>query len=68
MEFSNQPGSRKAIDEVLMLDEDPVTKVQQIIDLGFEEEVANAAVERYQIGQQSAVYYEQLPLGRFEDL
>ncbi len=45
-----------------MRDEDPIAKVQQMIDLGVDEDTASDIVERYQIGQQSTIYYEQLPL------
>lgn len=65
MEIQNELFGRQAIDDILTRDEDPVTKVQQIVNLGFEEEVANGIVERYQVGQNAPVYYEQLPLDQF---
>ena len=68
MEFDRQSIKREQIESILLLDEDPVAKVQQIVDLGLEEEEANDIVGRYQIGQQTAVYYEQLLLGKFDNL
>ncbi len=56
----------RALQEILFLDVDPVMKVQQIINLGFDDETATDIVERYQIGQQAPVYYEQLPLYRHD--
>lgn len=54
----------KRLEDVLYSDTDPVSKVQQIVDLGYDEEVASEIVERYQIGQHTPVYYERLD---FED-
>ena|GEM_PF-1941303 len=50
----------RRLDEVLYTDLDPVSKVQQIIRLGFSEDTANDLVERHQLGLQSPVYYERL--------
>jgi hypothetical protein len=53
---------------VLLSERDPVTKVQQIMRLGLEEEEANELVARYQIGQLTPVYYERLAFEEeFED-
>lgn len=49
------------IEDILFSDEDPIAKVQEMVKMGFDEEVANDIVERYQIGQSSVIYYEQLP-------
>lgn len=63
--LSDQSGwDEKRLEDVLYSDADPVSKVQQIIDLGYDEEVASEIVERYQIGQHTPVYYERL---EFED-
>lgn len=53
--------SERLLEEVLFSDADPVLKVQRLINIGFDEEVANDIVERYQIGQNAPVYYERLP-------
>lgn len=62
MELERSSVDQRKIEEVLWRDEDPIKKVQQLVDLGLPEEVADTLVERYQIGQSSVVYYEQLPL------
>ncbi|HSX15123.1 MAG TPA: hypothetical protein VLE72_04470 [Candidatus Saccharimonadales bacterium] len=61
MELEDRGRTRRSVEDVLARDEDPIAKVQDIVDLGFDEEVANDIVERYQIGQSQVVYYEQLP-------
>lgn len=68
----------RRLEELLYTDLDPVSKVQQIMRLGFNEEAANELVERHQLGLQSPVYYERLdfvddfeddePAGDFPDL
>ncbi len=68
MELKRSADTQRQIEAVLWRDEDPIKKVQQLIDLGLPEEVADSLVERYQIGQSNVVYYEQLPLGHPEDL
>jgi len=50
----------RRLDEVLYTDLDPVSKVQQIIRLGFSEDTANDLVERHQLGLNNMVYYERL--------
>lgn len=52
--------NEKRLEDVLYSDTDPVSKVQQIIGMGYDEEVASEIVERYQIGQHAPVYYERL--------
>lgn len=59
--YNRSLQSERQLEEILFSDVDPVMKVQHIVDLGFDEEAASDIVERYQIGQQSPVYYEQLP-------
>ena len=50
----------RRLEEILFSNIDPVSKVQQIIKLGFDPEVADQLVERHQIGSQIPVYYETL--------
>jgi len=63
MESISKKLRRQLIEQVLALDDDPIAKVRQLIRMGVDEEDATNIVERYQIGQRSVVYYEQLPLG-----
>jgi hypothetical protein len=62
--FAEKLEQERAVEEILLSQRDPVSKVQQIMKLGLEEEEANELVSRYQIGQMSPVYYERL---NFED-
>ena len=48
------------LSEVLLSNTDALTKVREIMGLGFSEERADEIVEQYQMGQQSPVYYERL--------
>lgn len=50
----------KKVEEALLSDKDPVSKVRQMMKLGMDEEEANEVVARYQIGQAAPVYYERL--------
>lgn len=50
------------LERVLISSHDAITKVRQIMTLGFDQEVAEDIVERHQLGQQMPVYYERLPL------
>lgn len=52
----------RRLEEILFANTDPVSKVQQIIRLGFDPEVADEIVGKYQIGQQanSYEYFEKL--------
>jgi hypothetical protein len=56
------------LEEILFSNIDPVSKVQQIIRLGFDPEVADEIVERHQTGTQSAVYYERLDFADLDDV
>ena len=51
------------LETILLSSSAPLTKVRAIMALGFGEEVAEDIVERHQLGQQTPVYYERLPLG-----
>lgn len=53
-------SQERRLEEVLFSTADPVSKVQQIIRLGFDPEVADELVERHQIGSQAPDYYETL--------
>jgi hypothetical protein len=55
------------LEEILFSNTDPVSKVQQIIRLGFDPEVADEIVERHQIGTQAPVYYERLDFADLDD-
>lgn len=61
MELDNTIVGQRQIEEILWRDEDPIAKVQELVDLGMAEEEADEVVERYQIGQLGPVFYEQLP-------
>lgn len=55
------------LEEILYANIDPVSKVQQIIRLGFDPEVADEIVERHQLGAQTPVYYERLDFADLDD-
>lgn len=55
----------RRLEEILYSNADAASKSQQIIRLGFEPEIADELVERYQLGTQTPAYYESL---RPEDL
>lgn len=61
LERDSEQEVMRQIEDILFSDEDPIAKVQEMVKMGFDEEVANDIVERYQIGQSSVIYYEQLP-------
>ena len=67
MDVINKKLRRQLIEQVLALDDDPISKVRQLVRMGVDEEEASVIVERYQIGQRTVVYYEQLPLGLGSD-
>ena len=58
----------RRLEEILFSNAKPVDKVQQIIRLGFDPEVADEIVERHQIGTQSPVYYERLDFADLDDI
>jgi hypothetical protein len=55
------------LDEILFSNADSLTKVQNIIKLGFDAEVADEIVERHQIGTRAPVYYERLDFADLDD-
>lgn len=50
----------RRLEEILFSNTDAVSKVQQIVRLGFDPEVADELVERHQVGSQMPAYYETL--------
>ncbi len=50
----------KRLEEILDSNIDAISKVQQVIRLGFEPDVADEIVERHQLGSRAPVYYETL--------
>lgn len=61
------PWNQRRLEDVLYSDNDALTKVVQIMQLGYDEEVASEMVERYQVGQYAPVYYERLDFDQEED-
>jgi hypothetical protein len=55
------------LDEILFSNSDPAKKSQQIINLGFDPEVADEIVERHLIGTPGPVYYERLDFADLDD-
>ncbi len=52
------------LEEILFSNEIPTEKVQRVIRLGYDEEVASEMVERVQTGNRLPLYYE--VLGNFD--
>lgn len=57
----------RRLEEILFSNTDPVSKVQQIIRLGFDPEVADEIVERHQIGAHAPLYYERLDFADLDE-
>jgi hypothetical protein len=57
----------RRLEEILFSSTDPVSKVQQIIRLGFDPEVADEIVERHQLGTKAPVYYERLDFADLDE-
>jgi hypothetical protein len=55
------------LEEILFSNSDPARKSQQIINLGFDPEVADEIVERHLIGTRGPVYYERLDFADLDD-
>jgi hypothetical protein len=55
------------LDEILFSNTGDLDKVQQIIKLGFDEEVADEIVERHLVGTKAPVYYETLHFADLDD-
>ena len=54
------PQDRQVEDILYAANLNPLTKVQRIVDLGYDEQSADEMVEYYQLGQRAPVYYERL--------
>jgi hypothetical protein len=68
MSERNVLWQERRLEEILFSNTDPVSKVQQIIRLGFDPEVADEIVERHQLGSsQAPVYYERLDFADLDD-
>jgi hypothetical protein len=50
----------RRLEEILFANTDAASKVQQVMRLGFDEEIAGELVERHEIGSQMPIYYETL--------
>jgi hypothetical protein len=50
----------RRLEEILYSNADDASKSQQIIRLGFDPEIADALVERQQLGAKAPMYYESL--------
>lgn len=68
MSQRNIMQQEQRLDEILFSNIDDVSKVQQIIRLGFDPEVADEIVEHHQMGAQSPVYYERLDFADLDDV
>ncbi|HSX02647.1 MAG TPA: hypothetical protein VLI05_05040 [Candidatus Saccharimonadia bacterium] len=60
MREGNVLWQERRLEEILYSSSDPAAKVQQIMRLGFDEEIATELVERHLIGTQAPPYYESL--------
>jgi hypothetical protein len=45
----------------------PINKVQKLVSLGYEEEMADIMVSGTQVGPAQSMYYEQLPAPDYAD-
>lgn len=60
--------SEQREEDILMSNQDPLTKVQNLIDIGYDEEDATELVNRMQTGQlDPLVYYERLEFMDYEE-
>ena len=57
----------KRLEEILDSNINAISKVQRVIHLGFEPEVADEIVERHQLGAMAPVYYETLVFSDADD-
>ena len=60
MKFEDILRQEREMEEILLSERDPVTKVKNIMALGIDEDEAYEIVEKYQIGQMQPLYYERL--------
>ena len=57
---------RRTAAEVLGSQLSPLTKVQKLVALGYDEEDADTLVSNLQVGPNQMMYYEQLPNPDYE--
>ena len=67
MDNGDYRHQEQRLDEILFAKTDALTKVRQIMKLGFDEEVADEIVERHQTGSQAPVYYERLDFAELDE-
>ncbi|HVQ44857.1 MAG TPA: hypothetical protein VMT30_07925 [Candidatus Saccharimonadia bacterium] len=67
MSKQNFAHQEQRIDEILFSNTDSLSKVQSIMRLGFDAEVADEIVERHQVGTRTPVYYERLDFADLDD-
>jgi hypothetical protein len=67
MNQQNHTHQEQRLEEILFSNIDAASKAQGIIRLGFDPEVADEIVERYQAGAQAPVYYERLDFADLDD-
>lgn len=67
MNSRNYLQQEQRLYEILYSNIDWVSKVQNIIKLGFDEEVAEEIVEHHQAGSRAPVYYERLDFADLDD-
>ncbi len=67
MSSRNYAQQEQRLDEILYANIPDVSKVQSIIELGFDAEVADEIVERHQMGTRAPVYYESLDFADLDD-
>lgn len=69
MSSRNYVQQEQRLDEILFSNIDALSKVQQIIKLGFDAEVADEIVERHQAGTHAPeyAYYETLDFADLDD-
>jgi len=59
-EFTEVLRRERLKEDILLSGQDPISKLQGLMRLGYSEETANDIVERYQFGQVNPVYYERI--------
>jgi hypothetical protein len=68
MSSRNYAHQEQRLDEILFSNSDALSKVQNIIKLGFDAEVADEIVERHLAGTRTPVYYERLDFADLDDI
>ena len=57
----------RRLEEILFSNADPVNKSRQIIQLGFDPEIADEIVQKHQTGTDAPVYYERLDFAELDE-